>query len=151
MNRQVYNVILFTSLLGIVGCELTPQPINYGGDDCDYCRMTIVEEHYGTEILTKKGKAFKFDSIECLAAFLIKDQVETDAIHELYFTDFEGAEQLYPLELMVFVQAKKLKSPMGLNISAYRNPETADNVALLYFGERLSWEQVNSYVKRSWF
>ena len=112
--------------------------------------MSIVEEHYGSELLTKKGKSYKFDSIECLAAFVIKDQVVTEKIHGLYFTDFEDAGKLYPLHEMIFVQAKKLKSPIGLNLSAFRTQKTADDVALLYFGEIMTWEQVQSFVETSW-
>lgn len=113
--------------------------------------MTIVEEHYGTEIVSTTGKAFKFDSIECLAAFLYRDMIEEEKVYQIYFTDFEDAGNLYPLEDLVFVYATKLRSPMGLNLSAYRNIETADNVAELYFGERLDWDEVKAFVVRSWF
>lgn len=112
--------------------------------------MTIVENHYGSELLTKKGKSHKFDSIECLSAFVTKEEVPQSKIYGLYFTDFEDAGNLHPLEEMIFVQAKKLKSPMGLNLSAYRNMKTADDVALLYFGEIMTWEQVQTFVEKSW-
>ena len=131
-------------------CEPEVQPINYGQDGCSYCRMSIVEEHYGTALLTKKGKSHKFDSIECLAAFVVKDELVAEKIHGLYFTDFEDAGNLYPLDEMIFVQAKKLKSPMGLNLSAFRTQKTADDVALLYFGQTMTWEEVQAFVETSW-
>ncbi len=148
------NYLRFTSIfvvaLVLLNCEPTVQAINYGKDGCSYCRMTIVEDFYGTELLTKKGKAYKFDSIECLAAFVIKEELASKNIHSLYFTDFEDAGNLYPLGEIKFVQAKKLKSPMGLNLSAYRNQGTADNVAELYFGETMTWDQVQNYVEKAW-
>ena len=140
---------ILASLL-LVNCEPTVQPINYGQDGCSYCRMTIVEDLYGAELLSVKGKVFKFDSIECLTAFVIKGEVKTEQSHSLYFTDFEDAGHLYPLNEIIFVQAKKLKSPMGLNLSAFRTQGTADNVAELYFGEIMTWEQVQNYVGQSW-
>lgn len=150
MRFSLYpNLLLLTTLL-LVSCEPQVQPINYGQDGCRYCRMTIVEDHYGTELLTSKGKAYKFDSIECLSAFVIKQEVSTDKTHELYFTDFEDPGNLHPLPEMIFVQAKKLKSPMGLNLSGYRQQKTADDVALLYFGEVMTWEQVLNFVETSW-
>lgn len=149
---QVFKLsLLLISLLTVCSCEPKAQAINYGQDGCDYCRMTIVEEHYGTEVVSTTGKVYKFDSIECLAAFQFKDMIAKDKIHELYFTDFEDAGNLYPLADLVFVYAKKLRSPMGLNLSAYRNPETAGNVAELYFGEVMTWEQVQTFVEQSWF
>ena len=142
------SIILLAFL--VISCEPTVQAINYGQDGCSYCRMTIVEDLYGSELLTTKGKAYKFDSIECLAAFVVKGEVSTENIHGLYFTDFEEAGNLYPLQEMIFVQAKKLKSPMGLNLSAYRTQKTADDVALLYFGETMDWKQVQSFVETAW-
>ncbi|MBC8374962.1 MAG: nitrous oxide reductase accessory protein NosL [FCB group bacterium] len=150
MIKSMAPISVFLIAILLVSCEPTIQAINYGQDGCSYCRMTIVEEHYGSELLTTKGKAHKFDSIECLAAFVIKGEVATEKIHDLYFTDFEDAGNLYPLQDMIFVQAKKLKSPMGLNLSAFRTQKTADDVALLYFGETMNWEQVQIYVETAW-
>ncbi len=150
MIKPVATLTVFLTTLLITGCEPTVQAINYGQDGCSYCRMTIVEEHYGSELLTTKGKAHKFDSIECLAAFAIKGEVETEKIHGMYFTDFEDAGNLHPLNEIIFVHTQKLKSPMGLNLSAYRTQKTADDVALLYFGETMTWEQVQSYVETAW-
>ena len=150
MSKTLSAMILCLLTFLLVACEPEVKAINYGQDGCSYCRMTIVEDHYGTELLTAKGKAYKFDSIECLAAFVIKDEVKSQNIHGLYFTDFEDAGNLYPLREMIFVQAKKLKSPMGLNLSAYRDQKTADDVALLYFGEVMSWDQVKNFVETSW-
>lgn len=149
IKSTVSSAIFFIAIL-VISCEPAVQAIKYGQDGCSYCRMTIVDEYYGSELLTAKGKAYKFDSIECLAAYVIKGEVAKEKIHELYFTDFENAGKLYPLSEMIFVQAKKLKSPMGLNLSAYRTQKTADDVALLYFGETMNWELVQSFVETAW-
>lgn len=150
MNKKLVCIALLLTAFLLSSCEPEVQPINYGQDGCSYCRMTIVEDLYGSELLTTKGKSHKFDSIECLSAFITKEEFPAEKIHDLYFTDFEDAGNLYALEEMIFVQAKKLKSPMGLNLSAFRNQETADDVALLYFGEVMTWEQVQSFVETAW-
>ena len=150
MSRTLIFISTLAFTVLFVRCEPEVQPINYGQDGCSYCRMSIVEEHYGAELLTKKGKSYKFDSIECLAAFVVKEEVVAEKIYGLYFTDFEDAGNLYPLNEMIFVQAKKLKSPMGLNLSAFRTQKTADDVALLYFGETMTWNQVQAFVETSW-
>ena len=55
-------------LLGVFfsSCSTSPQPINYGNDACHYCQMTIVDQIYGAEVISDKGKIFKFDAAECL-------------------------------------------------------------------------------------
>jgi len=150
MKSKFKYILILSGIMLFFTCEPSVRPIDYGQDGCSYCRMTIVDDHYGSEILTKKGKTYKFDSIECLAAFVLKKQIAQEDIHGRYFTDFEDAGRLYPGNELIFVRAKKLNSPMGLNLSAYRNEETAANVALLYFGEILNWEQVRDYVETSW-
>ena len=47
-----------------VSCSPEAQPINYGSDQCDFCRMTIVDKAHAAEVVTKKGRAYKFDSGE---------------------------------------------------------------------------------------
>jgi copper chaperone NosL len=57
-------------LLGLfVACEPKQEPINYGVDECELCRMRIMEDKYGAELVTEKGKVYKFDSIECLIKY----------------------------------------------------------------------------------
>jgi len=149
--RKILSPILFLFIaLFLNSCEPEVQAINFGQDGCSYCRMTIVDEFYGSEILTTTGKAYKFDSIECLTAFLLKEKISSKKTHDIFFTDFEHVGNLYPLKDVIFVQAKKLKSPMGLNLSAYRSQKTAEDVALLYFGEIMTWEQVQNFVESSW-
>jgi len=150
VRLKIQNILILIGIGLLLSCEPSVQSINYGQDGCSYCRMTIVEDHYGSEIVTQKGKVYKFDSIECLSAFVLKKQIAEEDIHELYFTDLEDAGHLYPKSELIFVQAKKLNSPMGLNLSAYRNPQTAANVAELYFGDTLNWKQVQDFVEISW-
>ena len=150
MQRSRIHLAMAVLSLCIMACEPQVRPIDYGQDACDYCRMSIVEDHYGSELLTTKGKAYKFDSIECLAAFVLKERVPPKLVYGLYFTDVEQAGILVAREGLHFVQAKKLKSPMGLNLSAYASAETAASVAELYFGSVMSWGEVLQFVESAW-
>ncbi|MCB0620489.1 MAG: hypothetical protein KDC41_17650, partial [Saprospiraceae bacterium] len=49
-----------------LACRPAPQPIEYGSDLCDYCKMTIVDRQHAAEAVTGKGRAYRFDAIECL-------------------------------------------------------------------------------------
>ena len=48
-------------------CSKGHQPINYGEDECEFCKMMVMDKRYGAELVTDKGKIYFFDSIECLA------------------------------------------------------------------------------------
>ena len=62
MKKLLPLILLATVLLA--ACQPSPKPIEYGSDMCDYCKMTIVDQQHAAELVTTKGKAFKFDAIE---------------------------------------------------------------------------------------
>jgi copper chaperone NosL len=153
MNRiqKTFLTIITLLLLVLTACSPKPEPLNFGQDGCAYCKMKMMDDRYGAEIVTTKGKVYKFDSIECLAADLVKGTVPKGVIHSLYVIDFETPGQLIPTDSAHFVISKKLLSPMGMNISAYRDTAIAANVARLYFGEQVSWQAVQDSVRKKWF
>src|SRR5690606_12451098 len=83
-------------LLLFTACKPEAQAIDYGFDSCTHCKMTIADNRYGAELVTQKGKVYKFDAIECLAAFKETDSEEAYAM--LLVTDFS--------EPGVFIDAK---------------------------------------------
>jgi copper chaperone NosL len=110
----------------------------------------ITDQRYGAEIVTNKGKIFKYDAIECLAASYIKVDIQYKDIHSLWVVDFGQPQKLIEAESTVYLRSKDLHSPMGLNISAFSSKEMAEKVEQLYIGEILSWEQVKKMVKENW-
>ena len=136
--------LIFTS------CErkLEPVPINYGKDECEYCRMKIMDPRYGSELLLKTGKAYKFDSVECLAAYYIENKDKLK-IHSLWVPDFL-TKKFIPAETALYLYSKNLPSPMGLNLSAFKTKEELEKVRAKYGGEILNWDQVLQLVKKEW-
>ncbi len=128
--------------------ELSPVPINYGQDECAYCRMKITDPRYGSELLLKTGKAYKFDSVECLAAFYMEYK-DKNKIHSLWVPDFLTKEFI-PAEKALYLRAKDLPSPMGLNLSAFKNKQELEKVKQKYGGEILNWQQVLHLVQKEW-
>lgn len=135
-------------LLLFSGCSKEPVPINYGNDNCDYCLMTIIESKFGTELITDKGKIYKFDSIECLAAFETEHGI--DAVDSKWVTDFSGIHQLINHNDAYFLLSKRLRSPMGLFLSAYSSVEELEKVKSEFGGEEITWNELVDYVKQKW-
>ena len=61
MVASIWLILLFCS-----SCTIEPQPITYGLEACSSCKMTIVDPRFASEIVTRKGKVFKYDAIECM-------------------------------------------------------------------------------------
>ncbi|KAA5539991.1 hypothetical protein F0145_23625 [Adhaeribacter rhizoryzae] len=128
-----------TSLL-LFSCTAEPQPIAYGTDNCDHCRMTISDNRYGAELVTKKGKAFKFDSAECLAAY-VNEQKEIDPAL-LLVTDYTRPGEFVNAAEATFLQSEQQPSPMGLNLTAFADQKTATATAREKDGNLLRWPDV---------
>ncbi len=137
----------------IVGCTSTdPEPISYGKNNCDYCKMTIVDRSFGAELVTTKGKKFKFDSIECLAAFEITGAVDEANILSMWVTDAANPETFVNSTEASFIFSKDIKSPMSVGLIAYSSEQTADSLsASSLSGQRVNWEQLTNIVSLAWF
>lgn len=149
IDERLKAGLLFLLLLasGLTSCQPEPQPIQYGFDGCEHCKMTISDARYGTELVTDKGKVYKFDSIECMAAYL-NEQEQKDAVAYTLVTDFEEPEKLMAVESAVILQSEGLPSPMGMFLTAFENTETAKQYQQERGGTFLSWEETLNLNKK---
>ena len=152
MSRHFYSIELFFTVTFIcfifVSCQKAPEPISYSNDSCDNCKMTISDPKFGAELITNRGKIYKFDSIECLSAFY--GSMKEEEIHSVWVTDYLTPEKFINTADAYFLVSEKLKSPMGLNISAFADQNSLDKIKADYGGKVLSWKDVQSYVKNEW-
>ncbi len=129
--------------------EPEPEPIEYGKDSCAYCLMLIGDAGFSAELKTKKGKVYKFDSIECLAAFILSGKVREGNILAIWVADFPS-KKLVKLEEVKFLISQKLRSPMALNISAFVREEELKQAHRNFKGKIVSWKEVLEYVREKW-
>ncbi len=99
------------ALLVVVSCEVSPKPIDYGSDGCHFCSMTIVDRQHAAEIVTKKGKAFKFDAVECMMNHL-KD-IDVSTVELFLVNDYLAPGELIDAKKTTFLISKDIPSPMG--------------------------------------
>jgi len=138
MKKQF--VLLFLPVLFLLGCDISPQPINYGEDACHYCTMTIVDHQHAAQIVTDKGKAYKFDAIECMLNYLRENK---DINPELYLVnDFMNPGQLIDATKATYLISKNIPSPMGEYLSAFQTKEAADKTKMRYEGKLYTWKEI---------
>lgn len=133
-------------LLLIGGCESGPQPIDYGRDACAGCGMNLVDQHYGNEYITGKGKVFKFDDVNCMIEYVRSEPAKSDAKSKLLVIDFNTPNQFLEAEKAVYLHHKKLRSPMRGDVAAFQNKSAAEVVMqkLGEGGKILTWEEVKN-------
>ncbi|MBX7152009.1 nitrous oxide reductase accessory protein NosL [bacterium] len=129
----------------IIGCNRQPEGIQYGHDACAHCRMIIADEKFGSELITQKGKIYKFDSIECLAAYL--GQIPDNEIHSMWITDFKNPGKWIRTDEAQFLQSTNIPSPMGMFLSGYADVNDARSMQTQFDGDVLDWQQVKVRVE----
>lgn len=119
-------LILLPALFLAAGCTPGPEPIRYGHERCAHCLMTISDQRFGAELVSTTGKIYKFDSIECLAAFHHAGKGAPE-VHSVWVTDYQNPPQLIDAAKSAFIYSPDLHSPMGANLAAVSqaNAETA--------------------------
>jgi copper chaperone NosL len=144
-RRAVRRSAAAVLLLAAASCSPGPEPIAYGSDACAHCRMVISDERFGAELVTRRGRVDKFDSIECLAAAL--DARAGEEVHSLWVTDHADPPRLIEAREAVFVHSSAVRSPMGMNLAAFGAGSAPDSLLRRFPGRVLSWEQVRTLVR----
>jgi len=141
-NILTITPALFFLLLFISSCSSSPQQLKIGIDNCQFCKMTISDSKFGAEIITNKGKAFKFDDINCLLSYIKDGNVKKTDIKDVYFTDFCSTHQLFIQTNCFLLKSEELKSPMGGNIAAYSSKDSLKLYMEKLKGEAVTWNQL---------
>lgn len=132
------------------GCRGGPEPIRYGEEECAYCRMRIEEPRHGAQAASARGLAYKFDSVECLAAWVRSNTLPENEIGSLWVTDFEEPDRWLSASEAVYLWSERIQSPMGIGLAAHGSPEAAEEHRAHVGGEILTWEEVLDLVTSEW-
>ena len=120
------RLIPFCCLVMIMSCTVEPQPIEYGVDQCAACRMIIADSRFGCELVTTKGKIYKYDAIECLIPEVLKNG--TDHYAYIMVADYHQPGKLVAATNARYKIDPEIPSPMGGNLSAYS--DTGSEISL---------------------
>lgn len=130
----------------VSSCTPTPEPIEYGSDMCDFCKMSIVDAQHGAELVSSKGKVFKFDAIECLIGFS-KEKKDTQFAFELV-NDYSSPKKLIEAKQSTFLISENLSSPMGANLTAFGDKKNAEEMLATKGGKLFSWTELNEHFNK---
>ena len=136
--------LLLVSVLFIFSCSIESEKINYGNDSCHFCKMTIVDKQHAAEAVSSKGKAFKYDAIECMINDL---KQKTDVEMSLLFVnDYSNPGVLIDAKTSTFLISKEIKSPMGAFLSAFEKQEEAQRLINEHGGNIYTWKEVQKEI-----
>ena len=142
LAKKAVPVAAATVLFALNSCTVKPQPFAYGKDICDDCSMTVMDPKFGGEIITKKGKIYKFDDAHCLINFLKKGNAKQAEIAQTVFIDFENEKNFLDVKSSWFVVSDQLKSPMNGNAASFSSETIAQQKAKELNGTVKNWDQL---------
>ena len=141
VNKGIVAISSFL-IFAIISCNSGPAPIQLGKDACSFCKMSIADQHFGAEIVTKKGKVYKFDDMHCILGFIKSNTINNSDIKETWLVNFDEPHNFIPAEKAFLLKSNDLHSPMGGNIANFSDETQLKEAAKKFPGEQLSWNDL---------
>lgn len=132
---------VFLLFVTLISCNNTEaQALKINKDRCNHCEMTIADGRFGSEAITDKGRAYKFDDLICLLNYL--KEKNTVVFNALYVNDYTKKNTLIDAKKAFFVESNTLNSPMRGNIAAFESKEDAEAFAKKANSEVILWSDL---------
>lgn len=141
MKNLIACGLLICGLLFSCGHEA--ESIIYGTDNCEHCKMAIIDDKFGAELITRKGKVFKFDATECMIAFLRDNTDHRDREETRFLTvNVASPGTLIDARKAIYLKDRAFKSPMGGNLASFTSKHLAENNRQSSDSKILTWEEL---------
>lgn len=141
MIKLISNIILIGSTCTFFACSTSqPEPIKLNVDQCDHCKMTVADLRFTSELITDKGRVYKFDDIACLLAYK-KGNAEQQ--EKIFVADYNQPDDFLDAVNAIYVKGENIQSPMNGMVAAFAD----ENAAKKFAGEKnaniVRWDEVN--------
>ncbi|WP_088444341.1 nitrous oxide reductase accessory protein NosL [Flavobacterium oreochromis] len=139
-----YKFLLLFSFALFLSCGSDkPQPIKLNIDQCESCKMTISNPQFSSEIITEKGRCYKFDDIFCLLQYINNTKVKVKTI---YVSDYSN-KNMIPIEEGFFLKHEQFNSPMNGNIACFSDLKETKKYQTELHTDVLNWKQLTQIYK----
>lgn len=133
--------------LFFVACHTGPQPLVPGKDECYFCKMPVADIKFGAEIITAKGKIYKFDDVGCMLHFLKEGLAAEEKVEKILAVNYNNSQKLMDVHEAVFLKSSDIHSPMNSGIAAFESRSEAESLHKETPSEVLTWQQLSSNPK----
>ncbi|MEO6820134.1 MAG: nitrous oxide reductase accessory protein NosL [Ginsengibacter sp.] len=146
MRKTKLNLagFLLLFLSGFISCDSGPQNITLGKDACTFCKMGIADNRFGGEIITKKGKIYKFDDTHCILGFMKANTINNNDIKETWLVNYAEPHNFIAAEKATLLESSELHSPMGGNTGAFENQDKLNEIPNKLMGDKkiVAWDDL---------
>lgn len=144
---KMLQLLFFTFLSPFLNsCGGGPQPIRFGEDACDNCRMVISDQRFGAELVTDKGKVFKFDDINCFWKYKQRQQLAAADLSFQLVIDYNQPGKLIDASTACILRSDAIKSPMASRLAAFSPDNNCTKMAQKWQASKHSWTATETLV-----
>ncbi len=132
------SAALVAALILLAGCGAEPAAgppeIQYGLEECGYCRMIVSEEKFAAAIVDAAGAATSFDDVGCLIEHLRERLASPEkpaggASTESIWVHDHAAGGWIVAQSAWFVHDQRVTTPMGYGLLAFASRQQAEAYA----------------------
>jgi copper chaperone NosL len=142
IKSGLLTLIPFFMIVLMSGCASGPEPLVLGKDNCYLCKMTLTDPKYGGEIITNKGKVYKFDDIDCLLSYMKATEFDKKSVKTVYLVDYAGEHKFVEAGRSVIYKSEELRTPMNGFMAAFQNSELCKKSVGNLKGVELKWSEL---------
>jgi copper chaperone NosL len=140
--------ILSTSILLLfISCSTEPEPLVYGTDICHFCKMTLMDKKFGAELVTQKGKVYKFDDMNCFLNFYNSGYEPVEDFKHKLVVDYANPSKLIDATNSFYLKSAAIRSPMNGEVAAFESKESMDTFKKEWKAIYLGWGEVTTQYK----
>jgi copper chaperone NosL len=138
-GTSVATIIVAALVLTSCGSS-EPKPIRQNVDGCDYCKMKISNTRFAAEVITEKGRYYKFDDIACMIRYV---KTNTNVGYKgIFVSNYADEKQLIPAEKSFYIKGGTLSSPMRGNIAGFATEKDAATYREKFNAEPTGWPEL---------
>src|SRR5580765_8410983 len=146
-TRVISLFVLIISGSLFSSCSTEPEPLAYGKDVCHFCKMTLMDKKFGAELVTKRGKVYKFDDLKCLIDFYSSGDEPTGDFTRKLVVDYVNPGKLIEATDAFYLKSAEVRSPMNGQIAAFEMKPSMDSLKKEWKGIYLVWGEVITQFK----
>ncbi len=147
MKNIFSGLLFFNYLLFLISCSTDPEPLVYGTDVCHVCKMTLMDNKFGAELVTKKGKVYKFDDMNCFLNFYNLGSENTEGFQHILVIDYARPGKLIDATNVFYLKSSAIHSPMNGQVAAFESKTAMEQFKKEWKAIYLGWGEVTTQYK----
>lgn len=140
------SILLFSFMLA--SCTVETEPISYGKENCNFCKMTIMDNKFGCELVTKKGKVFKFDDLSCMIKYMKISEINEKDFSLIVVNQHDKPGDLIDVKNAAFITSPNMATPMMGNTAALIDKTKVDELLKNdKAAKKITWNELVESIK----